>query len=237
MIVLIDYDNLDRIHRQGSLDHVITRLLRQIEAHRLAGHQNVTCRLYGGWLTEDLPSRRAENLIPQLRSRFPFRFRLRGPTVQQGLVVRAELARSLACDPSVDLRHTHRVRSLPPNLLCDGTPFELCLYPASCPISSLETFINNADCPARDCAVAPRTVLSREEQKLVDSMIVVDLIHFAQTTKELLVVVSADDDLWPGIRFVLLLGKQVIHLIPKRSRGDLKRYRSLETTTYQQVLI
>ncbi len=80
-------------------------------------------------------------------------------------------------------------------------------------------------------------MLAREEQKLVDSMLVVDLIHFAETTDEPLVVVSADDDLWPGIRFVLLRSARVIHVIPRRGRVDRKRYRSLETESYSQVVM
>ena len=79
--------------------------------------------------------------------------------------------------------------------------------------------------------------MAREEQKLVDSMLVVDLVHFAETTDEPLVVVSADDDLWPGIRFVLLRGANVIHVIPRRGRVDRERYRLLETETYSQVLM
>lgn len=78
-------------------------------------------------------------------------------------------------------------------------------------------------------------VLEREEQKLVDSMLVVDLVHYAETTEEPLVVVSADDDLWPGIRFVLLRGARVIHVIPRRSRLNRERYRLLETETYSWV--
>ena len=80
-------------------------------------------------------------------------------------------------------------------------------------------------------------MLAREEQKLVDSMLVVDLVHFAETTDESLVVVSADDDLWPGIRFALLREARVIHVIPRRSRVNRERYRRLETETYSQVVM
>ena len=77
--------------------------------------------------------------------------------------------------------------------------------------------------------------MARAEQKLVDSMLVVDLTHFADTTDQPLVVVSADDDLWPGIRFVLLRGARVIHVIPWRGRVDTERYRHLKTEMYSQV--
>ena len=97
--------------------------------------------------------------------------------------------------------------------------------------------MRNASCPADDCAVAPQTVLIREEQKLVDSMLVIDLVHLAQTTTEPLVVVSADDDLWPGIRFVLLHGAHVIHVIPSRGQEVTDTYRSLATPRYTRVVM
>ena len=77
----------------------------------------------------------------------------------------------------------------------------------------------------------------REEQKLVDSMLLIDLVHLAQTTTDPLVVVSADDDLWPGIRFVLLHRTRVIHVIPSRGNAVPDTYRSLRTPTYTQVVM
>ena len=68
-------------------------------------------------------------------------------------------------------------------------------------------------------------------------MLVVDLVHFAETTDQPLVVVSADDDLWPGIRFVLLRGARVIHVIPRRGRVGSDRYQNLKTETYSQVVM
>ena len=81
----------------------------------------------------------------------------------------------------------------------------------------------------------PGTVLERAEQKLVDSMITIDLVHLAEATSQCLVVVSADDDLWPGIRFVLLRGAQVVHVVPRRGGSAPERYRRLKTGKYTQV--
>ena len=118
-----------------------------------------------------------------------------------------------------------------------SAPFPGCAAPARCPIAALDPFIRNTKCPVEGCPAEPRTVLAREEQKLVDSMLVVDLVHFAEMTAEPLVVVSADDDLWPGIRFVLLRGARVIHVIPRRSRVDRDRYRTLETDGYSRIVM
>ena len=199
--------------------------------------RRVVCRLYGGWLYRDVASRSAERLIPELRRDFPCSMPLIGATRAQSVLVRAELARSLACDPAVVLTHTYRRRSLPPTLRCEPAPFRDCFTPARCPVARLDPFIRNSSCPIDDCPVEPATVLKRDEQKLVDSMLVVDLMHFSETETEPLVVVSADDDLWPGIRFALLRGTSIIHVIPRHGRAGRGRYRRLETETYSQVVM
>ena len=68
-------------------------------------------------------------------------------------------------------------------------------------------------------------------------MLTVDLIHYADTTEQPLVVVSADEDLWPGIRFVLLRNARVIHVIPRRGQTEPGRYQRLETAMYSRVEI
>ena len=237
MIILIDYDNLDALVRQRGVLHVISRLLDILGLWRTAWKRRVDCRLYGGWLDENSSSRNAEHLIPVLRRDFPCSMSVPGTGGAQTVLVCVELARSLACDPSTVLTHTHRRRSWPPRLWCETAPFPGCSVPSRCPIAVLDPFIRDTDCPVDGCAIEPRTVLAREEQKLVDSMLVVDLVHFAEATDEPLVVVSADDDLWPGIRFVLLRGARVIHVIPRRGQVNRERYRRLETEGYSQVVM
>ena len=235
--VLIDYDNLDQLERRRGIRQVINRLLDVLGLWRPAWERSVDCRLYGGWFDEDTSSRSAEHLIPDLRREFPRSAAVTGTEGAHTVLVRAELARSLACDPAVVLTHTYRRRSLPPRLLCAAAPFPGCAAPSRCPVAAIDPFIRHGDCPVEDCNVEPRRVLARAEQKLVDSMLVVDLIHFAETTDQPLVVVSADEDLWPGIRFVLLRGARVIHVVPRRGRTDRERYRRLESETYSQIVM
>ena len=109
--------------------------------------------------------------------------------------------------------------------------------PLDCPVASLDPFIRGDACPVDGCAVTPGTVLVRAEQKLVDSMMVVDLAYLAQTTGDPLVLVSADDDLWPGIRFALLHGARLTHVVPRRGESAPGRYRRLETPNYAKVLM
>ena len=233
MIVLVDYDNVERqTRRQGPL-HVVRKLLRCIEK-QLTGERNVTCRLYGGWRTQDNLSRNAENLIPRIKRDFPDKFRPRNTAISQTLSVTAELAQTLACHQAEIFTHTHRQRSIPKQLHCQSVPFKGCIHPSKCPIYSLDYFINYSTCPKSNCSVGLSNALRWEEQKLVDSMLIVDLIYFAQTTKESLVVVSSDDDIWPGIRFVLLQNARLIHVLTRPRQADIERYRVLESDNYQR---
>ena len=235
MIVLIDYDNLDPLARRRGVRYVMTNLLQAIGRQRLAAEQAVVCRLYGGWFDGTALSSRAQEIAADLRREFPGTVTVADEHGAHTVRVRAELALALACDPRVALTHTYRRRSLPPRLRCAAAPFPDCASSSRCPVAGIHPFIRDGACPAEDCDVTPRAVLERAEQKLVDSMIVIDLVHLAEAASELLVVVSADDDLWPGMRFVLLRGTPVVHVVPRRHRRPPGPYRRLETPDYSQV--
>lgn len=54
--------------------------------------------------------------------------------------------------------------------------------------------------------------MTRVEQKLVDTMLVADLIHLAINGEMTIAVVSSDDDFWPGILSAMTLGAHVVHI-------------------------
>lgn len=237
MTILIDYDNLDRRERPQGVPQVITRLFEVLGPGRSQWESSVACRLYGGWLDGPNPSRDAKRLLSVLRRRFPRFLPVAHAGVVRSVLVHVELARSLACDPGTVLTHTHRRRSFPRTLRCAPAPFAGCAGPATCPVVGLEEFIRDDACPVARCPVEPRAVFTRAEQKLVDSMLVLDLVHFAETTDQPLVLVSGDEDFWPAIRFVLLRGIRIIHVVPRRTRTDRERYRGLETATYSRIVM
>lgn len=232
MIALIDYDNL----RVGPnrLRYAVTRLLHAIGARRFAGDARLRCRLYGGWFDRFRLSKSAQRIVRDIDSTFPRRVTVSDEDGAVAVLVRMELARMLAGD-RVDLTHTYRRRSVPPNLSCAPAPFDGCVRPSRCPIADLARFINDAACPTAGCAVTPNTVLQKDEQKLVDSMLVADLIRLAQTTSESLVLASSDDDMWPGIRVALLHGARLLH-VHSRHRPP-SPYQPLTTTTYSQATV
>ena len=232
MIALVDYDNL-RV-RPNRLRYAVTRLLDAIGARRFAGDARLRCRLYGGWFDRFRLSKSAQRVVGDVDSMFPRRVPVSDDDGAVTVLVRIELARTLVGD-RVDLTHTYRRRSVPPNLSCAPAPFDGCARPSRCPVADLARFIDDAACPIPDCVVTPETVLRKDEQKLVDSMVVADLIRLAQTTSESLVLASSDDDMWPGIRVALLHGARLLHV--RSRRGPLSPYQPLTTTTYSQTTV
>lgn len=230
VIVLIDYDNL-RLGRRG-LQHLVTRLLDGVGTTWCLGERSMHCRLYGGWFDGERLSKGAERLAHEMHNEFPQRMRVSDGSRVVRMRVTMEFARSLIVD-TVSLTHTYRRRSMPTGLMCVDPPFRKCAHPTTCAIDGLAPFVNESMCPHPRCEVTPRNVLRRSEQKLVDSMLVVDLVTLGQTVSELIVLVSSDDDMWPGLRAALLHNARVLHV----SARTPPQYQSLTTQGYSRITI
>lgn len=233
MILLIDYDNLPRSLGRANLRQVIERLIDKLVPSTTASINRIYCRLYGGWMNKKKFSRRAEQLLKEIDRHFPLAF---SSSDHFKVIVKAELARALACDPQHVFTHTFRTRSKPA-FQVKRFPLKECVEPLSCRIMDVNFFVYNNTCPNVNCTVSPGTAFYRAEQKLVDSMIVVDLVHYAIRQKEHLVVVSGDDDMWPGIRYALLQNAKIIHMIPKTTGWRENPYKRLSTKSYTLVTL
>jgi hypothetical protein len=230
--VLVDYDNVEPLERSRGLVHVITRILSTIPPSRFPSRAEARVRLYGGWFAGLSSSRRAQELAPDLDAEFPRRIAVTDDNCAVSVLVRVELATALECDPQHPLTHTFRRRGAPAGVQCATPPFASCQTPGACPLERLHDFLGQRACPHSACAVTPDDLLAKEEQKLVDTLLTTDLAYFAMSTKNPVVVVSADDDMWPAIRFGLLRGLELIHVLPRRSKQPPQQYRSLMTPRY-----
>ncbi len=233
MVLMIDYDNLGRLKRR-SLSQIIQILTEKIPESNVTSLKNgMKCRLYGGWLYRgNQRTRMARDLLRQIHGEFPLRIRVHD---HQGLMKKPELATSLICDPMSDFPDTFRIRSQPPRLNVRRFPLQGCRRPISCPISAVNSFWYHKTCVHENCRVSPDDAFIRPEQKLVDSMIVVDLIHSSTHQKEHVVLVSGDDDMWPGIRYALLNGACITHLVPRSPRRKEYLHDHLLTNRYTFV--
>ena len=83
-----------------------------------------------------------------------------------------------------------------------------------CVLAALPDFINNETCPQVGCSVTRRMLLrGAGEQKLVDTMLVADLIYLSRIGEASVGIVSSDDDVWPGIISALVAGTRVLHVL------------------------
>ena len=197
---LVDYFNVAALprHRPATfkdhseaLDGLVSILLEQC---RLLQPQpeSLRIRLYGGWHDERTDDHtEARQALGAIARRYY-------PTGGRPTRVFLQLADALLALPGHDLSHTLRLWSgLPP--LQVRHP-DNCRHPDSCPLDEIRHWNRNR-CPKRpQCSVTTRQAIGAERQKLVDTAIVADTIHFARHYESHWVaVVSNDDDILPGL--------------------------------------
>lgn len=207
--VLVDYDNVDFPIRKSGLLLLARRILTHVEGITPT-KRDVNIRLYGGWYEQNRLTRLAQRLSAEITNSFPCALL----TTQGTSIVGMHLARSLISVPGHDMLHTFRMRGAPPNLQCDDPLRGHCSEP-HCPLTAMHTFVTRGVCPESTCQIRPQDLLHRGEQKLVDTMLTADLIHFSLNATSPLHIVTSDDDLFPGIIMTLAQGASVIHIHTK----------------------
>jgi hypothetical protein len=219
MIILVDYDNVDfAVRRKGSF-YLISHILDTIGTDLLNEGDRIRVRLYGGWYEAQSLSRSAQRLSVDLQQQFPTAITISRPGAQVKQRVSVELAASLMIDPTATLVNTYRRRGFPENLQFSAPPLRHCVAPHTCALSVMHNTLSIGGCTVSSCPVQLKDVAFREEQKLVDTMLIADLVHVASREKEYIVIVSNDDDMWPGILSALKLGAKVIHVHPRVGRA------------------
>lgn len=214
LFVLVDYDNLSDFLVGRSLEGVVRHLEGKIPDEFLVNCSRVEFRLYGGWVTGNSLTRQAQPLSAELQRVFPTTFTRQG--ADGALVTRhldCSLARAGLSLPAEDLRDTLMTGRSVRNVYIDQSAWRPCSSPASCQLSTVETFIQSGQCSDQYCGVRARDLLKRNEQKQVDTLIVADMAELVlrQGAMEL-VMVSSDADMWPGILLCLSAGASICHV-------------------------
>ena len=234
MDILVDFDNIERQTRDRGVSWVCTKILQAIAKSRGDVPARCRIRLYGGWYDNDVLSKIAQALVPSIQSEFPSAIRWNGRGKIGDCLTEVEMACSLAAEPGRTLTHTIRTVPFEEKVRCQTDLLGRCGQ-SPCPMKPIGDFFRTKRCPSGRCYMTPGDLLEKETQKLVDTMLVADLIFYATRDRGELVVVSSDDDMWPGIQSALFLGARVLHLHthpnfrtrPSYSQG-LQNYR--ETT-------
>lgn len=221
--VLIDLANTDLLRGKAlnpplvsaEIDDFVGRLVDAWEV--LTGgapDTELRLRFYDGWLTEESRSVDAHVLVrAHLRSY---------PTLKKRLRVFARVAEGPLATRDRALPGTYRVKSgLPSNtLVWDDERPPSCTRPDACTLPLVRQWLQRGRCPERGdgCSVSLDRrrgggtrlppVVSHRQQKLVDTLLVADLVWLA-SQGEAVVVVSDDEDVIPGLLVAASYGTQV----------------------------
>jgi hypothetical protein len=205
MKVLVDYYNVPPAASHQGLAYLAERILSKVSP-MMGSSGALDFRLYGGWDSKNRMTRDGQDLAVEMKSIFPKILKLGKAEVRLTM----QLAQSLEALPSKALPNTLREEPLG-RIKCQ-TPSKTTCRSDTCPIDPMAAFLNSGACTQPGCIAEPHMLLSRREQKLIDTMIVADLIHLAGSGETPIGLVSSDDDMWPGILSALNIGASVIHV-------------------------
>lgn len=215
MVVLVDYDNIEPDEQKKGLQYIVDKIAACIAPENLVETRRLLIRLYGGWYSNTSITSKAQDLQIEIDSKFPTTSILSDG--ETSIMVQCEIAYSTLVEPKFHLFHTFREKSIT-NSIYAKTPLEINCLESNCILAIINEFINNKRCP-KCGSVKIKDVLYKKEQKLVDSMIITDLLN-ESSLASCIGLLSSDDDCWPGIRASLNLNNQCL-LIHMKSKDSL----------------
>ena len=237
--MLVDFDNVEPGLKSAGPVSLARLLVPLVPEAVLARHDSVVVRLYGGWRSQGLLTTLAQRLVPDIRSGSPtivavthsgarHQFRLTVELADCPIGTSAPLQETLVKD-----RDLRKFRSRPA-----GWPE--CATPSMCGFGHVVGVSHATACSRPGCASRLGHVLVRDEQKMVDTLIVADIAFQALSHRATdVVIVSSDTDMWPGVLLALRSGCAVTHI---HTRSGWKTQRHLIGTlsgqayrSYQQL--
>lgn len=241
LLVLVDYDNLDRSHTVAGPVGLAKMLVALLPNAIFARHQGVTVRLYGGWRYNGILTNFAQNLVPDIHCQSPTVVAISNSGISQNVQLTVELAQG-PIGSSTSLEQTYVKNRGLRNFRSRNTPLPECANPSSCGLQMFSGLTHATQCGNHGCNSKLADVFVRDEQKMVDTLIVADMAHQAFAVKATdVVVVSSDTDMWPGVLLALRAGCAVTHIHTKRG---LRTQRHLMNTlggqlsrNYQQLSV
>jgi hypothetical protein len=212
MYILVDHDNIpDRVKRKG-LRGMVDRFAELAMTQSAdPGDMRLDVKFYGGWFEYDRLTKMAQELSSEIRRQFPYALFNTKSSPARKVTVNASLAFSLESLPKKTLTNTFRSRSPARKMTCAEPSGSGCTA-RDCPLSPVVGFVDKNSCPEAGCPVTPQNIFRGSgQQKLVDTMLVADVIFLAKTDP-MLFVVTNDDDVWPGLISAMVLGSTIIHI-------------------------
>lgn len=218
MQILVDYDNIPKTISRGGSRYLADRLLEGLQGvamSSLLADRRLDLRFYGGWYSGQNLSSLAQALSAEIQNAFPYSRRLNPANPGSAISVMGALAFSLLILPRHTLYRTFRQRPGLGKVDC-ADPKAMGCADLNCPLEIVADYLTTNRCPQNGCQVNTNTFIKpRSEQKLVDTMLIADLIHLSQTKEPVAAVVTLDDDIWPGVISAMQHGTHIIHISTK----------------------
>lgn len=212
LLVQVDYDNVQPIHRGQGPVNLANMLMAALPANLLHPYDSVEVRLYGGWRDSVSLTAEGQRLAPLIRNSPPAPYQVTYIGSTKAIRVDVDLAqaplgtRRVFSETLVRGREIRHFRSTP-------RPWPNCAAPSKCGMELLNDAHRGSRCRNEGCFAELGDVLVRDEQKMVDTLMVADLAYdiFVRNAKEV-VIVSSDTDMWPGIHLALQAGRRITHV-------------------------
>lgn len=213
LIILVDYDNVSSNHKIAGAVGLAKVILDTVDSSVLASYTAVTVRMYGGWRSGSRYTTFAQRLLPQIRNDSPSIFSLKHGDAIVNLRLVVELADYPIGTQSALLEETFvRDRNLR-NFRSRSFPLSSCANTGTCGMVGLINLTASTQCDEPGCAKTIGDVFVRDEQKMVDTLMVADIAYQALVAKtQHVIIVSSDTDMWPGVVLALQAGRDVIHI-------------------------
>lgn len=210
--VLVDYDNIDAIHRSQGPVSLARMLLALLPPNLLHPYDSVSIRLYGGWRSATGLTPYAQELAASIARDAPTTFNVTHIGNQKKLRVLVSLANGPAGTRKVFPETLARNRPLR-HFRARTAPWHECTSGNACGMTLLHNAHNATPCRTANCHVRIGDILVRDEQKMVDTLMVADIAHETFVSRaEDIIVVSSDVDVWPGIFLALHNGRRVTQM-------------------------
>ena len=239
LVMFVDYDNVERgLTRAGPVAFAKT-LATLVPPDVLARHDSLVARLYGGWRMQGNLTTAAQRLVPDIRAGSPAMV----GNSHVGFAARTRLSVELADRPiwsSRPLEETFvRNRELRA-FRARERGWAACTSPNACGLNQFISLSHRTTCATPGCLSCLADVFVRDEQKMVDTMIVADIAHQVLNGRATdIVVVSSDTDMWPGVLLAVQAKCRVTHVHTRaawRTQRHLLNTLDLSASSYYQQL-
>lgn len=235
LFVLVDYDNVERTLTLGGAVQLSRTIVSSLSAAVLLAHTHATVRLYGGWRSGGIATSKSHSISADIQANAPTYIALSG-----GKPFRVDIELALASLGSSKVLSETFVRDRElRGFRARPTPLANCIDSVGCGMAVHQGARHTTQCDTSGCSVRLGQVFARDEQKMVDTLIVADLADIALGRHAThLVLVSSDIDMWPGVLLATSAGCNILHVHSKRGmrtqRHLLNAMNASASTFYQQ---